>query len=108
MGRYFEGLSAETRRRFGPHPLDLATAAHLCATLNPAEYLRFVAFHQAEIVAYFILQLGITPHEAARYAARNLPLDPNTTATLAPSVAGAGHRQPHTAACAGRSSRGGA
>ena len=22
LGLYFEGLSAETRRRFGPHPLD--------------------------------------------------------------------------------------
>jgi len=91
LGAYFVGLSAATRRRFGPHPLDAATAARLCASLNPAQILRMVATigDEEEIVAYLILQLGVTEHEQARYATAGLSLDPALDCTVAPSVADA-------------------
>lgn len=91
LGAYFVGLSAATRRRFGPHPLDAATAARLCASLNPAQILRMVATigDEEAVVAYVILQLGVSEHEQARYARAGLALDPALDCTVAPSVADA-------------------
>jgi diamine N-acetyltransferase len=91
LGAYFVGLSAATRRRFGPHPLDAATAVRLCASLNPAQVLRMVATigDEEAIVAYLILLLGVTEHEQARYAMAGLSLDPALDCTVAPSVADA-------------------
>ena len=34
LGRYFEGLSQETRRRFAPHPFTMEEAYKLCADIN--------------------------------------------------------------------------
>jgi GNAT superfamily N-acetyltransferase len=93
LGRYFEGLSAETRGRFGPHPLDTATASLLCQNLNPQEILRFVAWHQAEIVAYAILEWRSNPPEMERYQAQGIALDPALDCTVAPSVADAYQNQ---------------
>lgn len=88
LGDYFEGLSAETRRRYGPHLLDRPTARQLCAAIDPAQVLRMVAVRASgEIIAYYILVMGITEHEQARYEAAHLPLDPLLDCTAAPSVA---------------------
>jgi diamine N-acetyltransferase len=89
LGRYFEGLSADTRRRYGPHPFDQATANALCATLNYADTLRLVAISQDEIIAYTILQLGILQDEQSRYGRCNITLDGQQDCTVAPSVADA-------------------
>jgi len=91
LGAYFAGLSSDTRRRFGPHPFDQATADRLCATLDVAETLRVVAVRPdlvgGEIVAYFIVMFSVTVHERARYAERGIALDAAADCTLAPSVA---------------------
>jgi diamine N-acetyltransferase len=91
LGAYFLGLSEETRRRFGPHPLDQATADNLCTTINVAEALRLVAVALGpapqEIIAYFILLLDVTEDERARYSQSGIALHSQTDCTVAPSVA---------------------
>jgi GNAT superfamily N-acetyltransferase len=91
LGAYFLGFSEETRRRFGPHPLDQVTADDLCATINVAEALRLVAVVPGaageEIIAYIILLLGVTEDERARYRQWGITLRRETDCTVAPSVA---------------------
>ncbi|HRF50128.1 MAG TPA: hypothetical protein PLC98_21025, partial [Anaerolineales bacterium] len=93
LGAYFAGLSAETRRRFGPHPLDHATADALCAAIDPARVLRIVALARGggseAVIAYVILMLSVTAAETERYAQRGIELDGAVDCTLAPSVADA-------------------
>jgi diamine N-acetyltransferase len=95
LGAYFEGLGAETRRRFGPHPLDTATAHALCNAIDPTQTLRMVAtlgdgtHGEAPVIAYFILVMGVTQWELARYAEAGITLDPALECTVAPSVADA-------------------
>jgi GNAT superfamily N-acetyltransferase len=93
LGRYFLGLSEETRRRYAPHPFDQATADQLCATADPADTLRMVGVlgggPGAPIIAYLILVPGVDAAECGRYAAVGITLDEATDCTLAPSVADA-------------------
>lgn len=97
LGSYFVALSAETRRRFGPHPLDQPTAARLCATIDVTHALRIVATIPAAgretIIGYCILLLGVTDHERARYAQWQIALDTARDCTVAPSVADAYQNQ---------------
>jgi GNAT superfamily N-acetyltransferase len=91
LGAYFVGLSPETRGRFGPHPLDRATAEHLCASIDPRAAQRVVLTTPGPVVdtiiAYIILLLGVPPHELERYARRGITLDPGLDCAVAPSVA---------------------
>lgn len=91
LGRYFLGLSPATRHVYAPHPFDQPTADQLCASLDPASHLRFVAWSTAgecpRVVAYIIVNRSPGTGDAERYAARGLKLSPTTTCTLAPSVA---------------------
>jgi ribosomal protein S18 acetylase RimI-like enzyme len=88
---YLEGLSEETRRRWGPHPFDRETAVAICASLDPADVLRMVAVTgegaAARIIGYVLLKLGGLDSDRERFAKLGLPLDPDTVASLAPSVA---------------------
>lgn len=43
LGRYFDGLSAATRRVYGPHPLNADCARQLCAEIDFGRALRFLA-----------------------------------------------------------------
>lgn len=90
LGSYFARLSEQTRARYGPHPFDQATADAICAGLETDDILRMVGTREQEgqeqIIAYFLLQRGVRADDRQRYAARGLPLDPATDATLAPSV----------------------
>jgi GNAT superfamily N-acetyltransferase len=91
LGDYFLSLSADTKRRYGPHPFDRATAEQLCATTDPADTLRMVATvqdGQAErVIAYIILILNVREDDVKRYEKLNIPLNAATDCTLAPSVA---------------------
>jgi GNAT superfamily N-acetyltransferase len=93
LGDYFLSLSEDTKRRYGPHPFDRATAEHLCATTDPAQTLRMIATTSSgpdeQVIAYFILVLGIHDFDAEHYAKLNLPLNAETDCTLAPSVSDA-------------------
>ena len=96
LGQYFLGLSAETRRRFGPHALDQAAADQLCAEHDSLDALRMIAVldaPQLAVIAYLILLRGVTEHDARRYQAHGRLLDPRTTCTVAPSVADAWQSQ---------------
>jgi GNAT superfamily N-acetyltransferase len=91
LGRYFLGLSERTKRQFGPHPFDQATADLLCATLAPPHLLRMIAVINGDageqVIAYFILVLTLSEDTLRHYTERGVPLDPQTDCLVAPSVA---------------------
>ena len=93
LGDYFLSLSADTKRRYGPHPFDRATAEQLCATTDPADIMRMIATVSSptgeSVIAYIILILNIREDDARRYDKLNIPLNAATDCTLAPSVADA-------------------
>ena len=91
LGRYFLGLSEDTKRRYGPHPFDQATADAFCATLDPERILRMVAVLAdtvpERIIGYMILRLRLDAEECERYAQYGIVLEPDRDCTIAPSVA---------------------
>lgn len=91
LGVYFLSLSDETKRRYGPHPFDQATADKLCAENDYNKVIRMLAtVPQAgseRVIAYFILVMGVDEDEIKRYAVLGIGLDSATDCTLAPSVA---------------------
>jgi len=93
LGRYFLSLSDDTKRRYGPHPFDQATADQLCAETNYADTVRMLmttgSGSDEQVIAYFILVLGVWDADRERYATLNMPLSAATDCTLAPSVADA-------------------
>ena len=93
LGAYFLGLSEDTKRRYGPHPFDQATADQFCANIQDGDTIRMLATipqgEQEQVLAYFIFVLGTGEAEGKRYAALGIALDPALDCTLAPSVADA-------------------
>jgi GNAT superfamily N-acetyltransferase len=91
LADYFLSLTDDTKRRYGPHPFDRATAEKLCATTDPADTLRMIATVKGEkgecVIAYIILILNIREDDAMRYNKLHIPLNAATDCTLAPSVA---------------------
>ena len=91
LGRYFLGLSEQTKRKYAPHPFDQAIADDLCARIDYADTVRMIAVLQGEtqeeVIAYFILQLNVPPYEIERYAQAGVTLDPKKDCLIAPSVA---------------------
>lgn len=87
---YLQGLSEKTKSRFRPHPLDKATAKALCAEIYCADTIRLLATLKSgteeEIIAYFVLLLGVREPELERYQKAGIRLDPASDCTLAPSV----------------------
>ncbi len=89
LGRYFEGLSDATRRRYGPHAFTMDEAKRLCAELDYGKTMRFLAEVNGEIVAYFIVLVGFREPDEKHYSGYGLNLDGRRVCTLAPSVADA-------------------
>jgi ribosomal protein S18 acetylase RimI-like enzyme len=90
LGRYFVGLSEATRRVYGPHRFDVETAIKLCAEINYADTLRFIAVRaDGEIIGYFILYVGFREGEIKRFRDHGLPLEEWRGSVLAPSIADA-------------------
>ncbi len=92
---YFEGLSEETKGCYGPHPFDRATAEKLCASINHAETVRFVAVlgddtSTPEFIGYMILTRQMWPDDIVRYGEHLLQ---GQSACFAPSVADAYQNQ---------------
>jgi diamine N-acetyltransferase len=91
LGVYFLSLSNETKRRYGPHPFDQATADRLCAENDYAHTIRMLTTKgdddDERVIAYFILVLGVGEDDALRYAKLGMILNAATDCTLAPSVA---------------------
>lgn len=90
LGRYFTGLSAATRRVYGPHAFTVEQAQKFCREIDYGHTLRFLAeAPTGEFAAYFVLRLGALDSDVERYAQYGHPLAPDTDCTLAPSVADA-------------------
>jgi diamine N-acetyltransferase len=91
LADYFVGLSAETRRRFGPHPFTAEQAAILCAQIDYGKVIRLLAVtdnaQKPQAVAYFILGLELNALDGERYRARGMELDRASACSIAPSVA---------------------
>jgi GNAT superfamily N-acetyltransferase len=86
LGDYFLALSAESKRRFQPHPLTLESAAELCAARNSA-VRRLVLRTGGQIIGYFILDPNVGADELTRYAALGIQLESGRDWLFAPSVA---------------------
>jgi GNAT superfamily N-acetyltransferase len=88
LGRFFAGLSAETRRRFGPHPLDEGYASLLCALPHDSAQ-RFLLLTEDEtlVIGYFILDYAVPDHHKQRYAAQGIDLQDGLDPLFAPCIA---------------------
>ena len=95
LGAYFLSLSETTRNWYGPHPFDQTTADRLCAAIDPAHTIRFIGTlpHEGQVVAYFILHLGVYQNEIKRYGRHKVKLNPQEDCLVAPSVADAYQNQ---------------
>lgn len=85
LSAYFDALSAETRRRFQPHPLTLEVARSLCA-VEDSGTLRFVIESAGRIIGYFILEPAVSVHETERYSHFGIQLKSGRDYMFAPSV----------------------
>lgn len=86
LGLYFENLSAESKSRFGPHPLTYQYAHKICYSENdPAQ--RFIALlPNGDIAAYVILDFDMIEHERLRYLNYGIELKAKKDVFFAPSV----------------------
>jgi GNAT superfamily N-acetyltransferase len=93
LGQYFLGLSAATRRVYGPHAFDQETADRICAELDSGQALRLLATlgsgEAEQLIGYFILVFGVHEGDRKRYEGLGMALDAEGDCTLAPSVADA-------------------
>lgn len=83
---YLNGLSQETKSRFGPHPFDLTSVQSFYQNNT---HLGFIAQEpgKQDIVAYSIIKVGFLDFDRDRLQSYGLELHPHTDATYAPSVA---------------------
>jgi ribosomal protein S18 acetylase RimI-like enzyme len=91
LGTFFVGLSAETQRRYAPHPFDRETAAQLCSSIGADPRTRFIVVLEQDveaplIIGYLILTPGVSETERQRNAGY---LDGVPCAAIAPAVADA-------------------
>jgi diamine N-acetyltransferase len=99
---FLEGLSAQTRKRYNPHPLTRVHAAEICARLDDdTRSLRIVLAQEQvddqvagdtppatpRIVGYMLIQFAIPQDEKDRYADRGIILDDDKDCRIAPAVA---------------------
>jgi GNAT superfamily N-acetyltransferase len=89
LGRFFDGLSQAVRGVYGPHSLNAEHAGVLCAELDYGHLLPFVAQVEAELQAYFLVQVGVRDGDRKRYEEHGPVLVDDDTVTFAPCVADA-------------------
>jgi diamine N-acetyltransferase len=84
---YFQRLSPDTVKRFGPHRFDKQSIIDLYD--HSVEYRGYIAkdFETSEIVAYSIIKTGYLEHDSSRLQSYGLIPDKATDCTFAPSVA---------------------
>lgn len=88
LGKFFEGLSQNTRSKFGPHPLTTQYAQdELCPKVSNEQVSRFVIGSSEQIVGYFIVDFNDYPHEKTRYDAYKVNLDFSQDPVFAPCIA---------------------
>jgi GNAT superfamily N-acetyltransferase len=86
---YLQNLSAESKKRFGPHSFERQAIADFYQ--HSEEHLGYVAIDNTthEIIAYAILKIGFFEHDRFRLEGCGLKLDSRTDCNYAPSVADA-------------------
>ena len=93
LARYFLQLSEQTRSLFAPHRLDYPTAERICLEIDYSATLRMIATltrdGREEVIAYFILVLGVAKGERNRHIRHGIVPDPASACMLAPCVADA-------------------
>jgi diamine N-acetyltransferase len=93
LGEYFISLSPQTVDLYGPHPFDQETADRLCAEMDPARIVRWIALlpvdGREQVVGYLIQHLGIPDDEMRRYSQAGYELTPAAGCLVAPSIADA-------------------
>lgn len=84
---YLQGLSVESRSRFGPHAFDKETVCNICNGQIP-RWECYIALDNSNdnIVAYMLICQGLIDWDVKRYAQRNISFDTTSTVTFAPSV----------------------
>ena len=91
LGHYFESLSAETRKKFGPHPLTKEFAVELCTRKHDSA-IRFVLtlVDNKRFVGYFILDFRdfrMPKGLLNRYKEQGIDLSDGKNPMFAPSIA---------------------
>lgn len=88
LGEFFEGLSQDTRSKFGPHPLSREHALNvLCPEVGADNVSRFVVSSSEKVVGYFIVDFNHYPNEKARYEGYQVNLDFSVDPVFAPCIA---------------------
>lgn len=84
---YLQLLSAETKKRFGPHSFDKQSIIDLYK--NSGEYIGYVAHDilTGKIIAYSIIKIGYLQHDCIRLQSYGIHPNNDTDCTFAPSVA---------------------
>jgi GNAT superfamily N-acetyltransferase len=84
---YLQDLSAETKKRFGPHEFDQQSIVEFYKL--PDIHRGYVALdiETNRIVAYSIIRIGYLGHDKIRLQSYGLTLDNTADCTFAPSVA---------------------
>ena len=84
---YFQRLSPDTIKRFGPHRFDKQSIVDVYE--HSTEYKGYLAqdIDTSEIIAYSIIKTGYLEHDCSRLQSYGLTPDNKTDCTFAPSVA---------------------
>ncbi len=89
---YFQGLSAETRYLYHPHPFTEEYAERLCAQNGAEQTVRMIALREHEAsspaLAYVILDFGLSAEDMQRYRGYDVQLE-RPICRIGPSVSDA-------------------
>lgn len=87
LAQYLHQLSDETKKRFGPHPFDIAAIIDFYNSSN--KNTGFIAEDNisGNIIAYSIIKSGLLHHDQLRLASYGLNPEATKCCTFAPSVA---------------------
>jgi len=83
---YLDNLSAETKKRFGPHKFDRQSLIDFYDLNTNLSYVAH-AVDTNKIIAYSIIKIGFLEHDRIRLESYGMTLDNKTDCTFAPSVA---------------------
>jgi len=84
---YFNGLSNETKRRFGPHLFDQQSVMDFYENGDQNRGFWAIDTKTNDIISYAIIKQGFLVHDQSRLQKYGLKLDNQTDCTFAPSVA---------------------
>jgi ribosomal protein S18 acetylase RimI-like enzyme len=83
---YLQNLSAETKKRFGPHNFDKQSIIDFYDLNTNLGYIAHTV-DTKEIIGYSIIKIGYLVHDAKRLESYGITLNNKTDCTFAPSVA---------------------